>query len=99
MAEVVRSELQLEPVAGLATLGRRHDAGIVDQEIDTVVLPGELRGELSDEVQAGEIELPKTHRAFGIAALIVPTAASPFPALRPARMTVALARARAKAVS
>ena len=34
VAEVVRAELQLEPVGGHAVLGRGHDAGVVDEEVE-----------------------------------------------------------------
>ena len=54
VAEVVRAELQLEAVAG-ELARRRHDAGVVDQQVERVVLVGEAIGELADGGEAPEV--------------------------------------------
>ena len=55
----VGAELQLEGVGGLKAFGRRHDAGVVDEEIERLVLAEEPLGELADVCQRGEIEQDK----------------------------------------
>src|SRR5262245_33156025 len=79
MAEIVRAELQLEAVAGLATLRRGHDAGIVDQEIKAVLLLRELPGELGDRSEARKVYPAEPHvpardslldRSHGFSALL-----------------------------
>jgi hypothetical protein len=45
VAEVVRAELELEAVDGALPVRRRHDAGVVHQQVDrlTSLPPGRLR--------------------------------------------------------
>jgi len=56
VAEVVRAELELEPV-GRAAPRRGHHTGIVDEEVEALVTAPETLGERSHGVQAREIEL------------------------------------------
>ncbi len=55
VAKVVGAELELEALLAGASR-RRHDAGVVDQQVEAVVRLRELLGEGSDRLQAGEIE-------------------------------------------
>ena len=56
MAEVIGAELHVEPVLGLP-VGTIHDAGIVDQDINLLLLVQEILGAFSHRSQGGEIEL------------------------------------------
>jgi len=62
--QVVGPELGLEPV--LRQLPRRrHHAGVVDQQIQAVVLGSEPGGELADRRQIGEVEQLQRDLALG----------------------------------
>src|SRR5262245_42798050 len=56
MAEVVRAELQLEPVRGLRERAR-HDARIVDEDVKSAVSRKEAIGKATDVLQRPELEL------------------------------------------
>ena len=55
MAEVVDAELLLEPVDRLAT-GDRHDAGVVHEQVDRLVLVPERRGAGAHRGERGEVD-------------------------------------------
>ena len=48
MTEVIRAELQFDPVGGDLTGGRRHDARVVDHHVDRVTSVEEQLGEVGD---------------------------------------------------
>ena len=56
VAEVVRAELKLEAVGRLAPRGGHH-AGVVDQQVETVVVGAHALGKRAHRVEAREVEL------------------------------------------
>src|ERR687891_2109081 len=56
VAEVVGPELELEAVGGPAAW-RRHDAGVVDQQVEAVVRRVEALGEGANRIELAEVEL------------------------------------------
>src|SRR5919199_539280 len=56
VAEVVGAEVELEAV-GRAAARRSHDAGVVDQEVEPVVLQLEALGEQAHRGEVREVEL------------------------------------------
>ena len=57
MAEVVGRELKLDPVRGHGPR-RHHHPGVVDQQVEVLVVVGHLAGEATDRLQVGEVEEP-----------------------------------------
>lgn len=55
MAQVIHSHLHFESVLGHRVLGE-HQAGVVDKQIDLVVVRLQLLDKLRDGVEAGEIK-------------------------------------------
>ena len=55
VAQVVGAELQLEAVLGVA-LRRVHHAGVVDQQVDAVVVGAQLLGGLAGGLQRCQVE-------------------------------------------
>ena len=51
VAQVIASELELEPVGRRLAIGRLHDAGVVDQDVDGPALGVELLAERGDAGQ------------------------------------------------
>ena len=68
VAEVVRAELELEPVGGRASLRDAHDPRVVDQHVDRLVPVEQPVGERTHRGQVGEVEVVELDRAAGRAA-------------------------------
>ena len=64
VTEVVRAELQLEPVRGVLERGGHH-AGVVDQQVQPSALGGERGAELADRRQRAEVEHAQRHVRAG----------------------------------
>ncbi len=62
VTEVIRAELGLESIHGLAER-RGHDAGIGDDHVERLALGQQAVGGFADALQAGEIELHELERA------------------------------------
>ncbi len=56
VTDVVRAPLQLEPVRGLLSGRRRHDPGVVDQQVEGASLGAYLPYEGVHRIEAGQIE-------------------------------------------
>jgi hypothetical protein len=54
---VIGSELQLEAVNGCAPFGNRHDAGVVDEHVDVLLVGEPPGGEAAHRGEVGDIEL------------------------------------------
>jgi hypothetical protein len=65
MGQVVRPELHLEAVRRGRALPRRHDAGVVDQNVDWTSRRQHAIGESCDRGQAGQVEEFETHLGVG----------------------------------
>jgi hypothetical protein len=57
VAEVVGAELELESIGSDATLGKGHDAGVVDEEVEAAVGGEEGLSSGTNGGEAGEVEL------------------------------------------
>jgi hypothetical protein len=57
VAEVVGAELQLVAVDRRLSLGRRHHAGVVDQQVDRHGLVDQLAGELGDRREGRQVQV------------------------------------------
>ena len=56
VAEMITAELQLEAVGGGLAIGRLHDAGVVDQDVDRPALGVEFFTERVDARQRRQVE-------------------------------------------
>jgi len=66
MAEIVGGELQLESIGALAPLGQRHDARVIDQQIDAAPCGEQLIGEGCDRGERRKIKLLETYVCIGV---------------------------------
>mmetsp|Transcript_6415 Transcript_6415/g.13462 ORF Transcript_6415/g.13462 Transcript_6415/m.13462 type:complete len:242 (-) Transcript_6415:131-856(-) len=67
VAEVVGGPLELEAVLGAGEAGQRHDAGVVDEQVQVLPRPLELVGEALHALERAEVQLHRLHRASPLA--------------------------------
>ena len=98
MTKVIGPELRFEAVFGGAVWGR-HDAGVVDQQVEVFVFLCETLRECVDRGQISQVEGINLVWEDGTESLMLLRAASPREAERQAMMVIAPCRASSIAVS